>query len=217
MSGQLTAAAALKRVVGEALQPRLVAAGFAPGKRPRSWVRTLPELNHVVALDKTRQHHTLRWGVWVSGASEIVWGETAEPSEVAYAVVGGTATSIRHPAPLGSFKLAERSESSDLDPMVAALAAEVELIDSTLSLYRDRRSTWQRLLIERPRAARPEFDFPAAQPLKLLTAAAVAALDRDPEACRLAAAAVTALSSFTDDINTARLSRLDAAVRGLCD
>lgn len=206
---------ALRRIIQGAVTPYLVPLGFvADGSR--SWVRRTSELGHVIALTSRYHRFHVQWSVVSPEASPVLygsWSEGARTYDVAASVVTGTPSSLRHPASCPSFKLDPEVDTSVVDDVIENLPADILLCSDWLEPLQTRRDVWTYLLSNRDEKDRRGFIVPTNLPLKLFTAATLAALDNAPEAAGLEAEARAALADLTDEINTSQLQRL-AAVRG---
>lgn len=83
-------------------------------------------------------------------------------------------------------------------------------------MFKTRREVWTYLLENRDPTDRRDFVVPADLPLKLLTAAAFAAVDGDRMACDLLPEAEQAMAKFRDSLTVRRIRRLQEAAYNVC-
>jgi hypothetical protein len=90
------------------------------------------------------------------------------------------------------------------------------VVSEHLERFQTRRDVRNHLLVNRDPIDRRDFVIPANLPLKLLTAAVLAAIDEDPEACDLASEAALLMAPYRHPVSLERVERLQAAVARLC-
>jgi hypothetical protein len=170
----------------------------------------------VLTVLRRRQFYDVQWGITVSGASELLWGARSDVSDVAQAVMSGTPGSIRHPAPGQSWNLDEAVDVATLSTIVDAVRSDIQVVVDRLSVFKTPRDIRVYLLLNRDPVDDRDFVIPANLPLKLLTAATLAAIDRDRDVCDLMPEVEAQMKNFHDALSQARLNRLRRAADELC-
>jgi hypothetical protein len=184
--------------------------------RPLTWVRYGAQVQHIIAVVKQRRFYNIQWGVACEEAATIVWDAIPDPTDVGYSVLGGTPGTIRHPAPGQYWTVTSDTSDDEVRALRDAVREDVAMVAERLRAFDSRRDVWTYLLENRDRKDPRDFLIPAHLPLKLLTAAALAAVDRDAVACTLLPEVETELSRYKDDLNHGRVARLRAATAELC-
>lgn len=206
---------ALRKIIAEGIEAALVPAGFeSTGKL--AWLRRTPELQHVIALLSRRGMYDLQWGVVSPEAAPFLWGEPAREGDVGAAVMSGTPGSIHHPAPCQSFRLDAMVPADDVERIVTGLSSDLRPVEKRLRVFSTRRDVRSYLLLNRDPKDRRDFVIPANLPLKLYTAATLAVIDGDPEACGLIADAEQSMAPYKGEVSIARLRRLRDGSAVLC-
>ena len=205
----------MNRIVREAVEPALGDAGFQKAGR-LSWVRATPELEHVVALLNRRGAHWVQWGIVSPDAVPIMWGSPHTYGDVALAVMTGTPSSIRHPAPGAWFRLQDSNDETHVTSIAEALRPDLRVTEERLREFQSRRDVREYLLLNRDRIDRRDFVIPANLPLKLFKASALAILDRDPAACELVPEVERLMASFDGEPAISRMQRLRATAAQFC-
>lgn len=198
----------LQHVLTEGFDAALFPAGFVRVGRKRVWLRSESEISHIVALQKNRGSFGVQWGLGCPEVAEIRWGITPDPTDVAYAIVTGHTSNIRHPAQAGHFKPADLGESSTI---AAGVRDDMGVVSQWMAPLRTRVELRSYLMENRERVDRRAFLIPAQYPLKVFTAAALAAVDRDEAACDLVTEAEAEMARFDSQDNRLQLERLRAA------
>jgi hypothetical protein len=219
MTATLSRRSALQRIVGEGVNGVVIPAGFEKNGRPLTWERPSEtgEVVHLVALLSGRGSYVVQWGAVVPEAIGVLWGPEGDTSDVGYSVISGTPGSIQHPPACQSFRLESSNGPEQIQDIVRSIAVDMAVIVERLQLLQTRRDIRIHLMANRDRTDRRDFVIPAKLPLKLLTAAILASIDADPEACSLAADAEVELSRYRDELTQERLIRLRTALSGLCE
>jgi hypothetical protein len=182
------------------------------GKAGRlTWVRDTPELQHVIAFLDRRGGYHVQWGIVSPETTPIMWGEEGKSGDVGSAVLSGTPSSIRQPAPGASFRFETANDPAVVDAIAAAVEEELRLTANWMRDLQTRRELRDYLLANRDKKDPRGFVIPTNLPLKLFTAAALAAVDRDPLALELLPDVEAHLSSFGGPM-TSRLVRLRSAM-----
>ncbi len=204
-------------VCKEGLDSVLVPAGFVADTRKLTWVRLSQDVRHLVTILHRRKFYDLQWGVNTDGAAEIIWGASTDPKDVGQAVLSGTPSGIRRPAPGQSWTLESGVDRSKVEEIAAAVRDDAAVVAKRLEDFPNRKAVRNYLLENRNPIDQRDFVIPANLPLKLLTAATLAVLDRDAQACQLLPEVESAMARYSDDLSTSRLTRLRTAVRPLCE
>jgi len=176
-------------------------------------VRGVGGIEHIVAVLGRGRFHDLQWGIGCLPAARIIWGEQAGPCDVGYSVVTGTPGGIRRPAPGQTWTVDSEITGEGVELLVRAVSEEVRVMIDFLSRFAGRRDVWTYILGTRDSTEPSAFTIPGTWPLRILTAAALAAVDGDPEARELIPEAEAAWAKFTDEMNRQRLKRLAEAAR----
>jgi hypothetical protein len=204
--------ASLRRIVSEGIEPVLVSAGFER-VRKSTWARHRSELVHVVALLSRRESYTVQWGVVSAGAVEFLWGRLPEKVDVGDSVMAGTPGTIRHPAACEFFQLGPENDEARIESVIASIPNDMRVVEARLREFDTRRQLRSYLMENRNPKDGRDFVIPAQLPLKLYTAAVLAAIDRDPDAVSLAEEAETALQPWIRaELTRERIRRLKSAV-----
>ncbi len=189
----------------------LLAAGFARSAA-LSWTRPTAELRHIIAILGRRGLYDVQWGVASPEVVPILWGRPYRAGDVGDSVMSGTPGTIRHPAACQSFRLGDANDATVVGEVSTRIARDMEVVQKRLTDFGTRRELRTYLMLNRERKDRRDFVIPAAFPLKLLTAAALACVDHDPSTATLVAETESAMSRFTDELSLARLARLRSAL-----
>jgi hypothetical protein len=199
----------LRTIVKNGFEPVLLPAGF---KREGSfrWRRATPELEHVIQMLRRRGMCDVQWGIVSPEVTSLVWGERY--GDVGDAAMTGFPSGIRHPAQAQSFRL---DDGRDADDIAAGVAEDMRVVEAWMRPFQTRAQLREYLMLNRDRTDRRGFLVPANLPLKVYTAAALAVVDRSPDASALISEAATELESFNDDLNRGRMNRLREAAQGL--
>src|SRR5579883_2693204 len=131
MTSPLPRQASLARIISEGIEPVLLGAKFKRAGK-MTWARDAQELVQVVSLLARRESYVLQWGVACTGAPEYLWGHPPKALDVGYAVVSGTAGSIRHPAACQMFQLQSENELERINEIVGAIGKDVRVIEERL-------------------------------------------------------------------------------------
>ena len=207
--------AALRQLTAEGIEAVLIPAGFDP-QGQGAWVRRTLELQHVIALLARRGMYDVQWGIVSPEAVPFLWGASTELGDVGAAVVSGTPGTIHHPAACQSFRLEASVTTDAVREISAGLSLDLGQVEQRLRAFSTRRELRGYLMLNRDAKDRRDFVIPANLPLKLFTAATLAVIDADPDACELVADAEQAMAHFTDDVSVSRLRRLRDASAKLC-
>jgi hypothetical protein len=215
MGGTISRQTALKRIVSKGIEPVLVGAAFqAAGKR--IWVRRQPELLHLVALGFRYGTYAIEWFVVSPEATDFVWGHPAKEADPGDAIMFGTPSSIRRPAPGENFELGEQEDPAHIDELMRLVAQEMDVVATWLGQFETRRQLRDYLLENREPTDRRGFREPTSLPLKLYIGAVLAVLDRDPEAVALADEAEPALQPWARArLTQSRIQSLRSAVAAM--
>ena len=217
MGGQLLSrSVALRRVLSEGIDGVLVPAGFEPRGR-RAWLRQASELQHVIGLESRYGTFRVQWGVVSPEAVPYLWGTPAKEGDVAWSAMTGHPRGIHHPAACQSFSLEDPVPAEEVQRITAGLAADMRRMEEYLRPFTTRRELRDYLLANRDPSDPRGFVIPAGLPLKLFTAAVLAVIDRDPDACGLITDAEQALAPYRNKITRAQLDRLKAGAERPCD
>jgi hypothetical protein len=214
-SQPLSRNAALRRILSDGIDAVLLPAGFQPRGR-RAWLRQTPELQHLIGLSSRYHTFHVQWGVLSPEVVPFLWGAQGKDGDVAWSAMTGWPSGIHHPAACPSFRLDEPVPGEEVQRITAALSEDLRRVEEFLGAFSTRRDLRAYLLANRDPTDSRGFIVPAALPLKLFTAAALAVIDRDPAACGLIGDTEQAMAPFKDNITRARLSRLRAGAAGLC-
>jgi hypothetical protein len=207
--------ASLRRIIAGGIETALDPAGFEKAGR-LSWIRRGVELQHVVALLDRRGRYIVQWGVVSPETIPIIWGRPGVGGDVGDAVMSGTPSSIRHPAPGGWFALDTTNDAEAVDRIAKAVFEDMLLVEERLGAFGTRRSVREYLLANRDRKDPRDFVIPSNLPLKLFTAAVLAIVDRDPVAYELMSDVEAEMSRFRNKLALSRMKRLKAAAADLC-
>lgn len=211
----LSRTVALRKIIAEGIEAALISVGFE-SKGRRAWLRRTPELQHVIALLSRRGMYDIQWGLVSPEAAPFLWGRPAQEGDVGAAVMSGTPGSIRHPAACQSFRLDAMVPADDIERIIVGLSADLRRVEERLRVFSTRRDVRAYLLLNRDPKDRRDFVIPANLPLKLYTAATLAVIDGDPEACELIADADQSMAPHRGEVSMARLRRLRAGSAELC-
>jgi hypothetical protein len=143
-----------------------------------------------------------------------MWGLPYVPFDVGLAIVGGTPSTIQHPARAQSFDAA--TLAADSASIVAGVREDLAVVADWMPPFTTRARIRSYLLENRDRTDRRAFVIPAKLPLKLFTAAALAVADGDPAACDLLRQAEVELAPFKGAVTSARIARLRLMAADLC-
>jgi hypothetical protein len=207
---------ALSRIVAEGFEAVLLPAGFESTQRKLTWARPSRELHHIVTVLRKRQLYDVQWGVFATGAAEIIWGVPSDPSDVGQAVLSGTPGTIRHPAPGQSWRLDSSTDQAATEAIADAVRSDMQVVASRLAAFETRHDVRTYLLLNRDPIDRRDFVIPANLPLKLLTAATLAVLDRDKAVCDLVSEVEAQWTRYPSESTKGRLTRLRTATDAIC-
>lgn len=206
----LSRSRALRRIIRDAVTPNLVPLGFV-ADGTRSWVRRTSELGQVIALTSRNHSYRVQWGVVSPEASSILYGSWAagvRQFDVAASVMTGSPSGLRQPASCPYFRLDPEVAPAVIDDVIESLPADLVSTADWLEPLQTRQDLRTYLLSNRDDKDRRGFLVPTNLPLKLFTAATLAALDGDPEAARLEVEARAAMAPWTGEATASRLVRL---------
>jgi len=199
----------MRTIVHDGFEPVLLPAGFVR-EGTRRWRRRTGELEHVVQVGKRHRSWGVEWGIVSAELVPLVLGIKPR-GDVGDACVFGTPSSIQHPAQADWFWL----EEQDVDQIVAGVAQDMRIVEPWLRQFQTRSDLREYLMLNRDRQDPRGFTFPVNLPAKVYVAAALAVVDRAPDASALLNEAATELASFDDEINNGRMARLRDAAAGL--
>lgn len=196
--------AALAQVVRSAFAEPLGSLGFVPNRSKRVWLRRASELEHVLELGRTHGRYQVQWGIVSPELVEIMWGIPHSEFTVSQSAVTGLGKTMD--GRLATFD--DAALLSDLDSVVEQVNAAVVAVEALTRPLATRRALRDFLLANRDPTDRRGFVVPAKLPLKLLTVAALAAVDGDAGTPALLAEAEVALRPLRGGITDERLERL---------
>lgn len=205
---------ALRRILSDGIDAVLVPAGFERRGR-RAWLRQTSELQHVIALDLHHGAFAVQWGVVSPEVVPYLWGNAGKEGDVAWSAMTSWASDIMQHPSCWSFRLDEAVPGEEIERITASLSADLELVERYLRPFSTRRELRAYLMANRDQSDSRGFLIPSGLPLKLFTAAALAVVDRDPDARELIADTEHAMAPYRDDLTRARLDRLKAGAAGL--
>ncbi len=164
---------------------------------------------HAVSLESSHGSWKVRWDIVQPSVGQILHGKLAEPADVAYSgIVTGVAQPALRSGVTASFTLADVDSR---DSLVQGLNQAVTQVAEWLAEFPT--STHVVAYLTQDFDQRDlRVTFPAHRPLRLLTAAGIAAVERSSDAASLAATAIEALGSGQDALTRSRVERLVAAL-----
>lgn len=203
--------AAVRVVLREVFQAELQPLGFERHARSKVWLRHADGLEHAVSIEGRSGWITIRWDVVCPPVGAILHGKLPQPHEVAYSgVIAGTP----QPALEAGVKSGASSDElrQDLGAAIGGMQLGVRQVVRWLGYYPSRDGAIEELLSESTPGERPFVIVPSSQQLRLFTAAAFAAVGRDPRAVELVELAVAGSAPWKGGITDERNVRLRAAL-----
>jgi hypothetical protein len=206
VSAHQTRAGALRTVVRDGVSPPLAAAGFERVGQKQRWSRRTSELVHIVAVGYRHGFYDIEFLLGCPPAARILYGkEPADASDPNFALAIGAASDFRRRPRLNGFELRDGMPDDAVTTLAEAARDDSVAIAAWLERFQTRSDLCRHLVETRGKG----FRWPTlGMGLVDLTAAALAVLDRSPEAPGLMEAAVAATVSWPDE----RVDRLRAAV-----
>lgn len=205
----------MRRIVKDAFDAVLKPEGFVRVGQRRTWTRQTTELVHIVTILHRHNQYDIQWGVFSAEAVEVLFGVSADPTDVGQSVMSGTPGTIRHPALGQSWNLTGVDEDA-LQVLIGSIRDNLQIVQKHLRSFERRIDVRAHLLENRDPMDRRDFLIPASLPLKLLTAATLAVADQDKEACVLIPEVDHELSRFQGPISRQRVVRLHKVAETLC-
>ncbi len=197
----------LKKVLSLGIEAVLIPAGFEHVGR-RQWRRSTEQLEHVIEVLQRRGTYDVQWGVVSPELVWFLWG-TEPRGDVGDAALTGWPSGIKHPSNAQSFRL---DGDSDPDAIAVGLAEDMQVVEAWLRPFQTRADLRGYLLVNRDQNDPRGFVFPKSLSLKLYVAAALAVVDRAPDARDLVTEAEVQSTDFQDPLNRARSDRLTEAL-----
>jgi hypothetical protein len=197
------------RLLAEAFTAPLGDLGFARVGLRNVWMRERDGIDHAVSIESSRGSWKVRWDVVQPAVGGILHDKVNAGPEVAYSgIVAGTAHPSMRAGVIASFTA---DDAQDTESVIGGLKLAGLQVAAWLDDFGDVPALLSYLTRDSDDRD-PRVTFPAHKPLRLLTAAALAAVSHRPEAEDLAARAREALGQRHDRTTQDRLARLAAAL-----
>jgi hypothetical protein len=194
------------RFLHEAFDEPLGPLGFARVARRQVWLRAARGVEHAVSLESRSGTCMVRWDVVHPAVGELLHGRRADPSDVRYSgFITGTAQAALRSGVVARFKPTDVVDGS----LTAAVASAAEQVAEWTADFATARLVID-YLMQHPgqKLDDPRVVVPVHWPLRLFTAAGLAAVESEPDAQDLAAQAIDALGSGAPP-TAERLQRLE--------
>lgn len=196
-------------MVQEGVDEPLGGFGFNRVGKRLTWIRDTGPLLHVVNVwTRWGKYYMIQWGIRCEPVTTILWGAQRDPFDVAYSALTG---SVRGEG--GAWEVDDDTTDESVTRMAKASAESLRAVASWLEGFQTRQDVlaWLRQDDNDHRQA----TVPGSGSLRLFTAAAFAAVDRDVIACRLAADLEQSFAAHGKE-SRERMERLMELVRPLC-
>ena len=130
--------------------------------------------------------------------------------------MSGTPGSIRHPAPGQSWTLEPANDMDAVAKIADEVRIDMQVVANRLADFKTRRDVRDYLMLNRDPVDARDFVIPANLPLKLMTAASLALIDRDTAVCDLLPEVESQMEPFQGELSRDRLDRLRLAAEVVC-
>lgn len=195
-------------LINQAINAPLSGMGFSRVGRRNVWMREGRGIDHAVSLEYSHGSWKVRWDVVQPAVGAILHGTLAAAADVAYSgIVTGLAQPALRPGVVATFAEADFLHPGLIGGVKLAALQVAEWLDD----FGDSRDVILYLVQDFEGRDRGVI-VPFHRPLRLFTAAALAAVDGAPDAADLAAEAAEAIGQPRDRIIDERMKRLATAL-----